>query len=178
MLENHFTADPHLVETFHTPKVLILGHGQHGKNYAAEIIGKRYGLRFGDSSLEAFGAIKPELKILFPDEDDETLYQNRRQNRILWKRLIKRFNTPDRARLTRQILKKYDGYVGLRDLDEYMATRSLYDLIIWIDASARKPEDESMSIKYDSKRMIIINNNCSKDNLLKEIATKLDGIKY
>jgi len=159
MLENHFTKDPHKVETFSTPKILVLGHGQHGKDTVSNMISYTYGLKLGGSSELGFKAIKPRLQKLFPNESDEQLFENRRIHRNTWKRLIKEYNTPDPTRLTRDILRVYDGYVGIRDLDEYKATEHLYDIKIWVDRSLHKPNDPSMEIEYDPNEMLLLNNN-------------------
>jgi len=178
MTDNFYTATPRGMITVSTPKLLILGHGQHGKDEAAKIIAKRYDLKLGGSSEAAFDAIKPGLKKLFPEIDDDQLFAERRIHRETWRRLIKEFNTPDRTRLTRLVLNKYDGYVGLRDLDEYNATKNIYDIIVWIDGGLRKPSDPSMQIKYNAKTMIFIDNNGPLDRLKDEIAGKLDGLRY
>jgi hypothetical protein len=63
------------------------------------------------------------------------------------------------GRLAKDILKGYDCYVGMRDLEEFNASKELFDVIIWVDASKRIGTDENTNKITMSVADIIITNN-------------------
>lgn len=140
-------------------KILILGHAQHGKDTLAEILHNLYRLRFESSSMAALGiAVLPALKaagLKYLTLDDA--YQDRHAHRLLWKQAITDYNTPDKARLCREILEANDMYVGMRCHEEFEATKDLFDIIFWVHRLG-SPADPSMSIEYDPKVMTPIVN--------------------
>lgn len=144
-------------------KVLILGHGGHGKDTAAEIIHRLYGLTYCSSSWFAMErAVYPHLEDKYPGSTGILdCFDDRANMRQQWHDLILAYNTPDRARLVRELLVEHDMYVGLRNDEEFVASRHLFDLIIWVDAGNRLPPEASMRISYDPD-MVLLNNNGSK----------------
>jgi hypothetical protein len=64
-----------------------------------------------------------------------------------WYEQIAAYNTPDKARLAREIYAEADMYVGIRSLDEFFAVRreGLFDYAIWVDASKRLPPESAAS---------------------------------
>jgi hypothetical protein len=72
------------------------------------------------------------------------------------------YNKDDKARLAKGILELADCYVGMRDrgeIDECIR-QGLFDLIVWVDASKRVPEESADSFNIDkSCSDIIIDNN-------------------
>ena len=159
--------------------ILILGHKRHGKDQVAEYIKKYFGLKFNSSSREALDLIFPTLdglydytgqleriKNLLPSNTEvnftakDLAFYDRHNKRILWRDLIKLVNAMDLTALSRKILTNNQMYVGMRNFEEYNASKHLYDLILYIDAFDRKPEiDESMDIPYISEEMIKMTNN-------------------
>jgi len=143
-------------------KILILGHGEHGKDTAADIITEYTGLSFESSSMAAAEiAVLPHMPQY---TSAKRCFDDRRNHREEWKRLITRHNTPDKDRLCREILTRCDGYVGMRCPEEYAASRAMFDHILWIDGSDRKPADPTMGIIY-SEEMVLIDNNWCEGNL-------------
>lgn len=144
-------------------KLLILGHARHGKDTAAEYLRDAHGVRFRSSSLFlAETVVRPALagRGLFYDSFD-ACYADRVNHRALWREIISDFNGEDPARLTREILAVSDCYVGMRTAREYESARSLFDAVLWIDASGRglPPEGtDSMDITFDPAWMIRIDN--------------------
>lgn len=173
MLENQTQCeDPHLVETFDTrKKLLIIGHGRHGKDTVAEMISEEYGLSFISSSRAALDAIWPALDVAteYKYEDKEAAFNDRASCRDLWKELITLYNTPDKSALCKLIISKNDIYVGMRCDKEFEASQELFDYVLWVDASQRHPEEPSMKIKCDPQNMIWIDNNGSLDDLKLEV---------
>jgi hypothetical protein len=142
--------------------ILVLGHGGHGKDTFAELLCKYKGMTSISSSKAAFGVIKPVLRKIFPDKDNEQLYEERREHRELWRHLINLYNTPDPSALTKLILMEHNIYVGMRSKAEFDASAHMFDTIYWVDASERvKTVDESMQIPYSPSCMHGVSNNGS-----------------
>jgi len=143
-------------------KQLILGHGDHGKDTFAELLEKHHGYTFQSSSLFACE------KAVLPYMDYKTVaacYADRQHHRLYWKYLISAYNTPDKARLCKELLAVNDMYVGMRCPDEYMASRDLFDVIYFVDSFTRCGRDPSMGIEFDAERMIYIDNCGSLEDL-------------
>lgn len=141
-------------------KLLILGHGHHGKGTAAEFFKEITGLDYLDSSWAAAEMVVfPVLGPKYGYETVEECHADRRSKRIEWRDLITAYNTPDKSRLATEILEKVDVYVGMRCPQEFEASKHLFDNILWIDASEREREDPSMGIMFDSRCMTWISNN-------------------
>jgi len=143
-------------------KILILGHGEHGKDTAADIITEYTGLRFESSSLAAAEiAVWPHM----PEyATAQACFDDRRNHRERWRQLITDYNTPNKARLCREIVSRCDGYVGMRCPYEYAASRNIFDYVLWISAFNRKPADPTMGIPL-GKLMHVINNDECVDRL-------------
>ena len=138
----------------------MFGYAQHGKDTVAEMIQDELSLTFESSSLFAAEcAVLPYLKRRGITYDSvHEAYADRDNHRAHWKAAIKAYNTPDLTRLTREIFAAYDIYVGCRDRDEFLASRDIYDLVIWVDASKRKPQEATCQITADDCDLIIPNN--------------------
>lgn len=153
-------------------KILILGHGDHGKDKAAEMLRDMFGLKFRSSSVFIMErAVYPVLKKKYGYDTPFECYADRHNHRQEWYELIAKYNTPDPTRLTRELLREYDIYVGLRHRHEYLYTKKFYDLVLWIDASERKPLESSSSftINFDATSMTRIDNNGSLDEMADQL---------
>lgn len=144
-------------------KVLILGHARHGKDTAAEHLRDAHGVSFRSSSLFLTETVvRPALAergLTYPNVG--ACYADRVNHRALWRAIVEDYNADDPARLAKAILAVSDCYVGMRSEREYLASRALFDVIFWIDASGRgiPPEgSDSMTITYDPARMVRIDN--------------------
>lgn len=133
------------------PKVLILGHGRHGKDTVAEILRDDFGLSFTSSSMfcaehvvwnalhnqqEALdrhiaagapgmtaGQLIGELEMMAGRQYSSwaECYADRSNFRAAWFSLIAGYCYPDRERLAREIFAENDIYVGLRNRREFHA---------------------------------------------------------
>ena len=84
--------------------------------------------------------------------------------------LIRDYNSPDKAKLSKEILKDHDVYVGMRDLEEYEASKDLFDLAIWIDASERLKEEPGTSFNIPKESFdVVITNNGSLEMLERKV---------
>ena len=144
-------------------KMLILGHMRHGKDTLAEIMNEEFGYTFQSSSQAAADIfLYNTLKDKYGYTTSEECFEDRVNHRAEWKQLICDYNKDDRAKLAKGILEHSDCYVGMRDraeIDECMR-QSLFDIIIWVDASERLPLEDPSSFDIDkSCADIIIENN-------------------
>lgn len=147
-------------------KLLILGHGRHGKDTVAEMIAKRTGMRHTSSSL--FAAEKVVFKTMAHQYDTPAAcYEDRHNHRQEWYELIKDYNTPDKSRLCRELLRDYDIYVGMRDSEEYEACMGdmLFDYVLWVDRHMFRGDDLTMKILFDPVEMVYIDNNGGLERL-------------
>jgi hypothetical protein len=156
-------------------KILVLGHAEHGKTTFAQMLAERLGCSHIASSRAALGAIWPALSVATGIQDKEQAYRERGAHRALWKALIRLFNETDRTALTKRILRDYDIYDGMRDLDEYYHSKEFFDFIFFVDAFGRNaPKDMSMAIPFDPRRMVKVDNRGDK----RQLAKLADDAKY
>ena len=144
-------------------KILILGHGRHGKDTFAEIIAEQYGIKFMSSSQAAADIfIYDRLKDKYGYNTSEECYNDRSNHRKEWYDMICDFNKYDKTALAKEILKINDCYVGMRDHREITECmeQKLFDLIVWVDASERLPAEgkDSMNIDKSIADFIVENN--------------------
>jgi hypothetical protein len=141
-------------------KILILGNARHGKDTLAERLNEHFGMTFKSSSemaMELF--IFDEIAEQFGYTTMEQCFEDRVNHRTLWYKMICGYNKDDRARLTKDILEVYDCYVGMRDLDEFEASKELFDVIIWVDATTRLGSAENTNkIPMGAADIVITNN--------------------
>lgn len=130
-------------------KILILGHGRHGKDTVAEIIRAKYGIKF-DSSSKAVAKIFifDALKDKYGYKTFEECFNDRGNHRKEWHDLIVEYNKEDKGRLAKEILKENNCYVGMRSDEEFKATRELFDLVIGV-YNSRVPEENKESFDID-----------------------------
>ena len=148
-------------------KLFVIGQGRHGKDFAAEIIQDLYGLTFESSSMFcAEHVVGPWLENLGITYDSlEECYEDRVNHRMEWYNAIRAYNKGDESRLSAAIFDKYDVYVGIRSRVEFLASRSISDLSIWIEASKRKPQVDPTCKILPADCDIIIDNNGTKEEL-------------
>lgn len=149
------------------PRVLVLGHGRHGKDTVCEILQETRGWEFQSSSQAALPFIFPSLNAALGNRYDthEQAYADRSNHRMLWMELIRLLNAGDLSTLSRMILTDCGVYCGMRNAEEFEASKHLYDKILWVDASHRLPPDPSMQIAYDPRCMTYVDNNTSLADL-------------
>lgn len=119
------------------PKLLVVGHGRHGKDTVCEML-EAYGYTFQSSSKfcsELF--IFNELKDKYGYNDEEECYADRHNHRTEWYNMIHDYCRDDLARLGRNLFAKHDIYCGLRNKREFFAMKNeeIFDYAIWVDRS-------------------------------------------
>ena len=155
-------------------KLLVTGHANHGKSTCCQIIQDELGLTFESSSRFACElAVLPYLRELGIEYSGgaHAAHQDRERYRPHWRDAIRQYNHPDPTRLARELLSAYDVYDGMRHPDEFGASKHLFDLTIWVDASKRKPPEPTCGIKPEDCDLVILNNGTER-----ELQTKVKRI--
>jgi hypothetical protein len=134
------------------PKLLIIGHGRHGKDTVCEILRDSHGFSFESSSQFCSKLfIFNQLKDLYGYATEEECYNDRHKHRAEWYDAICAYNVPDASRLGREIFLKHDIYCGLRNKKEYHAMRNtkVFDYAIWVDRSDYLPLEDTTSMSLE-----------------------------
>lgn len=145
-------------------KLLITGYAEHGKDTTSEILVETFGLKFISSSYFCMErAVIPWLAARgITYATPEECYADRANHRPHWYDAIADYNTPDKARLGRELFAQYDIYCGLRNFEEFSAQRhqGLFDFSIWVDALQRIHEEPytSITIRREDCDFVLDNN--------------------
>lgn len=144
-------------------KLFIVGHGRHGKDTMAEQLRDDFALSFSDSSRFMADRLvweTMEYNHGIKYTTAEECWEDRHNHRDKWYRIISDFNRNDRTKLSREIFQHNQVYVGIRNRDEFLASKHLADLSVWVDASRRLPQEpnNSMTILREDADIIIENN--------------------
>jgi hypothetical protein len=144
-------------------KLLVIGHGRHGKDTVCEMLRDKYGYSFESSSKFCSKLfIYDQLKEKYGYSDEEACYADRHNHRTEWYNAICDYNEPDASRLGREIFQAHDIYCGLRNKREFHAMKNtgVFDYAIWVDRSDYLPEESpsSMSLKQWMADYTIDNN--------------------
>ena len=154
-------------------KLLILAHMRWGKDSMAEILRDEFGMTFESSSQSASDIFLYDLmKDKYGYETSEECFEDRHNHRQEWYEAICEYNKDDKARLAKGIMERTNCYVGMRDRDEIKECikQELFDLIVWVDASDRLPEEPATSFNIDkSCADIIIENNGTYEEFYEKV---------
>ena len=145
------------------PKLLVIGHGRHGKDTVCEFLRDDYGYTFESSSQFCSKLfIFDTLKDKYGYSCEEECYADRHNHREEWYNAICDYNVPDAATLGREMFTSYDIYCGLRNKREFFAMRNtgVFDYAIWVDRSMHLPPEskDSMSLEQWMADYTIDNN--------------------
>lgn len=145
------------------PRLLIIGHGRHGKDTVAQMIADKMGLKFSPSS--EFVGRKAIWPMWGKERYDsyEAMFEDRVNFRSTWGDLIEAYNTPDASRTGSEMIQEgNDMYVGMRRVREWQACmeKKVFDHVIWVDACNRLPLEpkDSMEMTREHADMFIDNN--------------------
>jgi len=149
-------------------KILIIGHGRHGKDTVCEILKDKYDYSFESSSQfcnKRF--IYDNLKVKYGYTNEKDCYEHRHNHRAEWYDAICNYNVPDAARLGREIFREHDIYCGLRNKKEFHAMKNtkVFDYAFWVDRSEHLPLEDisSMSLEQWMADFTIDNNSTLAD---------------
>lgn len=133
-------------------KLLVIGHGRHGKDTVCEILNTYYDYWFMSSSLfcsELF--IYAQLREIYGYSSPEECFEDRHNHRQEWYDAICAYNYPDASRLGKKIFQEYDIYCGLRNKREFYAMKNtgVFDYAIWVDRSDHLPSEPKTSMSLE-----------------------------
>jgi hypothetical protein len=154
-------------------KLLIIGHQDHGKDTTAEIFKQLYGFSYRGSSIAASEIfLYDKLKRKYGYKSPEECYVDRVNHRVEWHDEIEAYNTPDKARLAKDILATNDIYVGMRNHKEIAECKKqgLFRLVIGV-YDPRKPEEDKRSFPIDlwKESDFVIPNSTTKEDLRERV---------
>ena len=162
------------------PKLLIIGHGRHGKDTVCEILRDRYGFQFQSSSeFCAQKFIYHELRHKYGYTSYEQCYQDRHNHRSEWYDMIHAYCEHDHARLGRDIFAENDIYCGLRNKAEFHAMRNtgVFDYCIWVDRSDHLPLEDRSSMNLEIwMANYVIDNNGTLEDLNRSVCDLMDHL--
>lgn len=151
-------------------RLLIIGHGRHGKDSVGEILALDHGMRCVSSSeFAAQHAVFPVVADLYPDW--RGAYADRANHRQLWFHAIAAYNLRPGPMLAEQILRDHDIYTGMRSREEFERSRDLFDCVLWVDASKRLPPEPGGSMQLTAADAdVILDNNGPEGALRGKVA--------
>lgn len=162
------------------PKLLIIGHGRHGKDTVCELLAERYNFKFISSSQFCSDKFMYKmLKDIYNYESEEQCYNDRHNHREEWYNGISEYCKEDPSRLGKEIFNEYDIYCGLRNKLEFygMAENDVFDYVIWVDRSKHLPLEDISSMTLDiGMADYVIDNNGTLDELEKNVSSLMDHI--
>ena len=149
-------------------KLLVIGHGRHGKDTVCEMLRDDYDYSFESSSQFCSKLfIYDQLKDKYGYSSEEQCYADRHNHRTEWYDAICNYNVPDAATLGREMFAAYDIYCGLRNKKEFHAMKNtgVFDYAIWVDRSDHLPPEskDSMSLEQWMADVTIDNNGTLED---------------
>ena len=134
------------------PRLMVVGHGRHGKDTVCEMLNKHFGFTFESSSYFcAKRLVYPALKDQYGYTDVEGCYADRHNHREEWYNLIASYCEEDAAKLGLEIYDEYDIYCGLRNKREFRALRNMeaFTASIWVDRSDHLPPEDKSSLTIE-----------------------------
>lgn len=162
-------------------KILIIGEKDHGKDEAGAILADLLGASYQSTSDYANERLMyPLLAKRFGYKTPAECHADRGRLRPLWYQTIADYCRDDLARVLRGIFEVHRIGVGARDRDEFTQakTEGLFDHVLWIDASKRKPPElrSSMSL-VPGHADTIIDNNGSIEELRANLKAWLNAVQ-
>jgi hypothetical protein len=147
-------------------KLMVCGHGRHGKDTFCEIIAN-LGYTYITSSLMAAEVVFEAMNGKYGYSTYMDCFEDRHAHREEWFNIISNYNKYDKTRLSALIFSRYDVYAGIRNKTEFLAGQDmdLFNLSIFIDASKRLPPEDitSNEITGDMCDMVIHNNGTEEE---------------
>lgn len=144
-------------------KIAICGPGGCGKDTAASIISKVWGLKYTHStSYQAREYVFKAFEKLNPGKyaNAKAAHADRINNREFWAKAIDEYNHIDAARLYREHLASgQEILTGIRKSREFSACRAenLFDIAIWIHRPGFESTDKTQEYGWEDCDMILLN---------------------
>ena len=143
--------------------ILIIGHKDHGKDEVGLRLGQLLGCKYLSSSLfMCERAVLPTLAPLYGYATVKDCYDDRDNHRQEWFDLIYAYNRKSPTRTADELLAEAPIYVGMRNRIEFDANmdKGNFDVVLWVDASKRKPKEShvSMELTEEDADYVVCNN--------------------
>lgn len=162
-------------------RLVVMGFGEHGKDTVCDMISTLFDMSFCTSSMWACEPVVfPVLRDRYGYKTAAECFRDRHNHRDDWFQLISDFNTPDKARLAKKIFSIADVYCGLRCRDEFLAARAagLFDFAVWVDASARLPDESAGSCTVSrADADFVIDNNTAPSDLYSKVFSMISTLR-
>ena len=142
-------------------RLVIIGNGDSGKDYAASYIASKSGLRnCGAVSLHMMPYVAEQMRM-----DPVKAYETRREHREEWAEIIDTYRHGDPACIIREMFKGGSIIAGVRRRDEFDCAKEegLINLTLWIEADV--PEDTTNHLTPHDADHMLFND---KDSVFKE----------
>jgi hypothetical protein len=162
-------------------KLLVIGHGRHGKDTVCEILRDKFGYSFESSSRFCSKLfIYDMLKDKYGYTSEEECYEDRHNHRKEWYDAICDYNLGDGARLGRAIFDSHNIYCGLRNKREFHAMKNtgVFDYAIWVDRSDHLPPESKDSMSLEQWMAdYTIDNNGDLEELERNVTALIDYLE-
>jgi hypothetical protein len=147
----------------HIPRLVVIGHKEHGKGTFAALAREEFGLTVQGTSTHMSLLMFELMRETHGYATPEACYLDRNNHRELWFDEIRRYCGNNPARVIETILTDHLICEGPRHRVEFEAAKQktgLWDLVIFIDASKRLPLEpaSSMQLTRDDADIILENN--------------------
>lgn len=161
------------------PRLMVIGHAQHGKDTVCELLRDNHGYTFISSSMAALdAAIWPAMSNYYRSQIE--CVEDRHNWRALWFELIKRYNAEDPTRLAQFIYSRADIYCGIRSETEFnaVAQAQMFDFCIWVDAGVRLRSESGNSMELNpSMADFMIMNDGPEEQLPGEVSRVIETLE-
>src|SRR5690625_996581 len=148
-------------------KLAVISQANQGKDTFCEIVSEIYNVPFVSSTYYiAEHIVFPLLKDKYGYRNLEECLKDKANHRKEWADIINKYNEKDLSKVAKDILSINDFYCGIRCKKQLEASKHLFDLIIWVDASERLGVTEnssSITVTKDDADIIITNNGTKEE---------------
>lgn len=148
-------------------KIAVISQANQGKDTLCEIVSEIYNVPFVSSTYYiAEHIVFPLLKDKYGYRNLEECLKDKANHRKEWADIINKYNEKDLSKVAKDILSINDFYCGIRCKKQLEASKHLFDLIIWVDASERLGVTEnssSITVTKDDADIIITNNGTKEE---------------
>ena len=143
------------------PKLLINGHGQHGKDTVGELLAERHGYTITNASMIFAKYLMDTVLPTGWYSSVQECYDDRSNHRDGWYEAVRKHNYNDEMALVKKALAQGEIYCGLRRSTEFKVSPELFDYSIWVSADIRgvpREPEGSMGITEAGHDYTIYNN--------------------
>jgi len=119
-------------------KIILCGHGEHGKTTFCKIA-QLNGYKYVDASTVCLNQIIWPLWGVHRYNSRAECFNDRRNHRDTWRKLIKSVEDIDSTRLIKEVFKVSDIYDGLRNphVLDAACREGLVNTVVWVGAEGR-----------------------------------------